>query len=139
MVFTMMTGAYCNSKRDEKVSNLKQCFHMEEAGKVFKRFQIQLPRYKVLDEFTNGQVRSKQLHLKLLFILGICKIFEEHLKRTNPSAPSITYDISQLFDFIDELNDLSCLVCTKNKTYMPHNKEWIKEQIYIMLRKQAGK
>ncbi|KXJ18925.1 enhancer of rudimentary homolog [Exaiptasia diaphana] len=70
---------------------------------------------------------------------GICKIFEEHLKRTNPNTPSITYDISQLFDFIDELTDLSCLVCTKSKMYTPHNKEWIKEQIYIMLRKQAGK
>lgn len=70
---------------------------------------------------------------------GVCKIFEEHLKRNNPSTPSITYDISQLFDFIDELTDLSCLVCTSNKVYAPHNKEWIKEQIYIMLRKQAGK
>ena len=28
----------------------------------------------------------------------------------NPNSPSITYDISQLFDFIDQLADLSCLV-----------------------------
>ncbi|EDO29024.1 predicted protein, partial [Nematostella vectensis] len=70
---------------------------------------------------------------------GVCKIFEEHLKRTNPNTPSITYDISQLFDFIDELTDLSCLVSQKNRHYAPHNKDWIKEQIYIMLRKQAGK
>ena len=34
---------------------------------------------------------------------GVCKIYEEHLKRTNPALPSITYDISQLFDFIDQV------------------------------------
>ena len=36
---------------------------------------------------------------------GVCKIFEEHLKRANPSTPSITYDISQLFDYIDKLTE----------------------------------
>ena len=34
---------------------------------------------------------------------GVCKIYEEHLKRTNPALPSITYYISQLFDFIDQV------------------------------------
>ena len=46
----------------------------------------------------------------LCIIVGVCKIFEEHLKRMNPSTPSITYDISQLFDFVDQLADISCLV-----------------------------
>lgn len=69
---------------------------------------------------------------------GICKIYEEHLKRQNPDCPSITYDISQLFDFIDQLTDLSCLVFQKNLgSYLPHNKDWLKEKIYILLRKQA--
>ena len=35
---------------------------------------------------------------------GVCKIYEEHLKRQNPNIPSITYDISQLFDFIDQVS-----------------------------------
>ena len=43
-------------------------------------------------------------------ISGVCKIFEEYLKRMNPNAPSITYDISDLFEFIEKLADLSCLV-----------------------------
>lgn len=43
-------------------------------------------------------------------IKGVCKMYEEHLKRMNPNSPSITYDISQLFDFVDDLADLSCLV-----------------------------
>ncbi|KAB0386198.1 hypothetical protein FD755_001154 [Muntiacus reevesi] len=50
---------------------------------------------------------------------GVCKMYEEHLKRMNPNSPSITYDISQLFDFIDDLADLSCL------------------KIYVLLRRQA--
>merc|ERR1712071_699195 len=63
---------------------------------------------------------------------GVCKIYEEHLKRLNPNTPSITYDISQLFDFIDQLTDLSCLVYQKiSNTYAPYNKDWIKEKIYI--------
>lgn len=43
-------------------------------------------------------------------LTGVCKIYEEYLKRMNPNSPTITYDISQLFDFIDQLADLSCLV-----------------------------
>lgn len=35
---------------------------------------------------------------------GVCKIYEEHLKRRNPNTPTITYDISQLFDFVDQVS-----------------------------------
>lgn len=70
---------------------------------------------------------------------GVCKIFEEYLKRKNPNTPTITYDISQLFDFIDGLYDLSCLVYQKStNTYAPYNKEWIKEKIYVLLRQAAS-
>lgn len=70
---------------------------------------------------------------------GVCKIFEEHLKRKNPNTPTITYDISQLFDFLDQLVDISCLVYQKStNTYAPYNKEWIKEKIYILLRQAAN-
>ncbi|CAN8000096.1 unnamed protein product, partial [Ixodes hexagonus] len=71
---------------------------------------------------------------------GVCHIYEEHLKHQNPNTPSITYDISQLFDFVDQLVDLSCLVYQKStNTYAPYNKAWIKEKIYILLRRQASK
>ncbi|CAK9305047.1 unnamed protein product [Gordionus sp. m RMFG-2023] len=69
---------------------------------------------------------------------GICKIFEEHLKRKNPYSVSITYDINQLFEFVDNLADMSCLIFQKStNTYAPFNKEWIKEKVYALLRKQA--
>ena len=69
-------------------------------------------------------------------------MYEEHLKRMNPNSPSITYDISQLFDFIDDLAGLSCPIYQADtQTYQPYNKDWIKE-IYLLLceqAKQAGK
>uniref|UniRef100_A0A8C5XRM2 Enhancer of rudimentary homolog n=1 Tax=Microcebus murinus TaxID=30608 RepID=A0A8C5XRM2_MICMU len=65
---------------------------------------------------------------------GVCKVYEEHLKRMNPNSPSITYDIGQLFEFIDDLADLSCLVYRADtQTYQPYNKDWIKEKIYVLL------
>ncbi|VDD87695.1 unnamed protein product [Enterobius vermicularis] len=71
---------------------------------------------------------------------GVCKIFEEHLKKLNPKSASITYDVQNLFHFIDRLGDLSCLVFNDaTSTYAPHNKVWIKEQIYKMLQRQATK
>ena len=69
---------------------------------------------------------------------GVCKMYEEHMKRMNPNSPSITYDISQLLDFIDDLADLSCLVYRADtQTYQPYNKDWIKEKIYVLLHRQA--
>ncbi|XP_026467444.1 enhancer of rudimentary homolog [Ctenocephalides felis] len=69
---------------------------------------------------------------------GVCKIYEEHLKRKNPNTPTITYDISQLFDFLDGLTDFSCLVHQNHSnTYAPYNREWIKEKIYVLLRRAA--
>ncbi|XP_003737475.1 enhancer of rudimentary homolog [Galendromus occidentalis] len=69
----------------------------------------------------------------------ICHIFEEHLKKQNPESPSITYDISQLFEFIDQLHDMTCLVHQKTtNVYSPYTKAWIKEKIYALLKQQAS-
>ncbi|XP_057554010.1 enhancer of rudimentary homolog [Hippopotamus amphibius kiboko] len=68
---------------------------------------------------------------------GVCKMYEEHLKRKNTTRPSVTYDISQLFDVIEDLADLSCLAYPADtQTYQPYNKVWIKE-IYVLLPRQA--
>ncbi|XP_017777391.1 PREDICTED: enhancer of rudimentary homolog [Nicrophorus vespilloides] len=70
---------------------------------------------------------------------GMCKVYEEHLKKLMPNTSTITYEISQLFDFIEQLSDVSCLVYQKStNTYAPFNKDWIKEKIYILLRQAAG-
>lgn len=41
----------------------------------------------------------------------IVKRYEEKLKQLNPTMKNITYDIADLFTYIDTLHDLSCLVC----------------------------
>lgn len=74
-----------------------------------------------------------------LWTTGICALFEEQLKKQNPHQPSITYDISQLFEWLESLADVSCLVFQKpTNTYAPYSTEWIKEKIYALLREQAG-
>ncbi|CAO2582151.1 Enhancer of rudimentary homolog [Lemmus lemmus] len=51
---------------------------------------------------------------------SVCKMYEEHLKRMNPNT------------------DLSCLVYRADtQMYQPYNKDWIKEKIYVLLRRQA--
>eukprot|EP00053_Salpingoeca_punica_P000719 m.30043 g.30043 ORF g.30043 m.30043 type:complete len:103 (+) comp10517_c0_seq1:310-618(+) len=69
---------------------------------------------------------------------GILKLYEAHLKARFPQRAHIDYDISELFAYIDALGDLSCLVFQKSTgQYLPHHKEWIKEQILGMLQRQA--
>ena len=41
---------------------------------------------------------------------GICQMYERQLKKENPNKRQITYDIQNLFVYIDKLPDLSCLV-----------------------------
>lgn len=69
---------------------------------------------------------------------AICKMYEEHLKRLNPLSVFITYDVTQLFEFIDRLVELNCLVFHEDtQTYKSHNREWVKERIYMLLSEQA--
>ena len=71
---------------------------------------------------------------------GICKMYEEHLKRMNPPGQSITYGVDQLFEFIDRMVNLSCLVFREDtQTYKPYSREWIKERLYVLLSQQAEK
>lgn len=75
---------------------------------------------------------------------SVNKCLEEFVKYMKSiwNSPSIPYDISQLFAFLDDLADLSCPIYTGDtQTYQPYNKDWIKE-IYLLLceqAKQAGK
>ncbi|GKC09585.1 enhancer of rudimentary, partial [Tanacetum coccineum] len=41
---------------------------------------------------------------------GICALYERKLKDLNPAMRNITYDIQDLYNFIDGLADLSALV-----------------------------
>mmetsp|Transcript_11009 Transcript_11009/g.15841 ORF Transcript_11009/g.15841 Transcript_11009/m.15841 type:complete len:103 (-) Transcript_11009:60-368(-) len=70
---------------------------------------------------------------------GICQMYEHRLKKLNPNRKKITYDISDLFNFVDDLPDLSALVFNaRDASYTPRNKEWIKDRVFQHLKKQAG-
>lgn len=45
-----------------------------------------------------------------LIVAGVTKMYEARLKEVNPQQVHITYDITDLYGFIDELGDLSALV-----------------------------
>lgn len=66
-------------------------------------------------ESLNDALECKSISFKTylsckLFFLDICHMYEQILKEDNPNLTTITYDVSQLFDYIDRLTDLSCLV-----------------------------
>lgn len=86
-------------------------------------------------------------------------MYEGRLKELNPGVPNISYDISDLFAYIDSLQDLAVLVCVwraalqrlalrthlpprprfdaKSLKYDPFPKDWIKQQVYASLKAQA--
>ncbi|KAK1943511.1 Enhancer of rudimentary [Phytophthora citrophthora] len=70
---------------------------------------------------------------------GVVKMYEAKLKQLNPNMKNITYDIQDLYTYIDSLTDLSALVLDlETKTYLPCGKEWIKKKVFQVLKNQAG-
>eukprot|EP00824_Muranothrix_gubernata_P021006 TRINITY_DN4301_c0_g1_i1.p3 TRINITY_DN4301_c0_g1~~TRINITY_DN4301_c0_g1_i1.p3 ORF type:complete len:113 (+),score=15.98 TRINITY_DN4301_c0_g1_i1:128-466(+) len=70
---------------------------------------------------------------------GICRMYEQRLKQVNPGVQNITYDVTDLYTFIDQLYDLTCLVFNPSlNAYVPNGKDWIKQRIYQHLSQQAG-
>ncbi|KAH9076932.1 hypothetical protein Ae201684P_010861 [Aphanomyces euteiches] len=67
---------------------------------------------------------------------GVVKMYEAKLKQLNPTRRNITYDIQDLYNYIDSLTDLSTLDL-ETRTYLPSGKEWIKKKIFQVLRNQA--
>mmetsp|Transcript_6847 Transcript_6847/g.17508 ORF Transcript_6847/g.17508 Transcript_6847/m.17508 type:complete len:105 (-) Transcript_6847:699-1013(-) len=70
---------------------------------------------------------------------GVCQMFEQKLKELNPNLPNITYEVSDLFRYVDSLVDMSALVYDpKTMAYQPHDKEWIKNRVFNHLKKQVS-
>lgn len=54
--------------------------------------------------------QSVKCRLSSFSAAGVVKMYEARLKQVNPRQVHITYDITDLYGFIDELGDLSALV-----------------------------
>jgi len=69
---------------------------------------------------------------------GICRIFENKLKDENPSSRNITYDVRDLFTWLDGLSDVGILVLDSGtKAYSPFDREWLKQKVLNHLKKAA--
>ena len=70
---------------------------------------------------------------------ALVKMYEHKLKELNPKVTHITYDISDLYNFLDSLKELVGLVLNKAiGAYEPMDKDWIKESIMKHLRGHAN-
>ena len=70
---------------------------------------------------------------------AVVKMYELKLKELNPSIQHITYDISDLYKYIDSLHDLCGLVLDPSThKYDPYDRTWIKNKIFQSLKRQAS-
>lgn len=69
----------------------------------------------------------------------LVRMYEARLKQLNPSVPDLTYDVSDLFKYLDSMADISMLTLeTSAGMYQPHPREEVKRQLYEHLKSQAG-
>ncbi|KAJ1700070.1 hypothetical protein LUZ62_030476 [Rhynchospora pubera] len=66
---------------------------------------------------------------------ALCAMYEKKLRDVNPTVQNLTYDISDLFNFIDGLADLSALVYDYTiQAYLPCDRQWIKTKLHRHIR-----
>ena len=95
-----------------------------------------------LRDYVSLKIKYQELNSNFYphFETGVCRIYEEYLRNAYPSANAIEYKIEDLMDFIDTIPDITCLVFQRdNSLYAPHTKDWIKEQVYLLLKGQVRK
>jgi hypothetical protein len=67
-------------------------------------------------------------------------MYEHKLKELNPSVQHITYDIADLYNYLDNLADICGLVLNPaSNTYEPKDREWLKSKVFQHLRSQASR
>lgn len=69
---------------------------------------------------------------------AVTKMYENYLKTINPGVRNISYDIKNLYTYIDRLPEMAAMVMdSKTGQYAPRGKNWIKQQIFNMLKGNA--
>ena len=70
---------------------------------------------------------------------GVCQLYEQRLKLQNSDKTEVTYDVSELFAYLDSLKDIGILVYNVNiKAYEPKGRDWLKQQLFSGLKGQAN-
>lgn len=67
---------------------------------------------------------------------SLCQIYEQYLRRQNPSDTAISYDMQHLLDFVDELFDICVMTYDlTTQSYHPRSKKWLKKALVDFKRK----
>ncbi|KAG2241772.1 hypothetical protein Bca52824_096387, partial [Brassica carinata] len=70
---------------------------------------------------------------------GICGLYERKLKEINPSLRNLSYDITDLYNFMDGFADMSALVYEHSMhAYLPYDRQWIKQKAFSHLKRLAN-
>ncbi|XP_020080572.1 enhancer of rudimentary homolog [Ananas comosus] len=68
----------------------------------------------------------------------ICRIYERKVMDINPTIQNISYDIADLYNFIDGTVDISALVYDRSiQAFLPYDRQWIKQKMFQHLQKRA--
>mmetsp|Transcript_47858 Transcript_47858/g.84253 ORF Transcript_47858/g.84253 Transcript_47858/m.84253 type:complete len:183 (-) Transcript_47858:17-565(-) len=68
---------------------------------------------------------------------GICLMYEQAVKLHRSSEQSINYKVEELWQFLDELNDIACMVYDREGgDYHPNDRAWIKREVLEHLKGQ---
>lgn len=60
----------------------------------------------------------------------ICELFENKLRELNPHASQVSYEVQDLWNYLDKVPDISALVYDpKINAYIPCGKEWLKKKV----------
>ncbi|CAI5445908.1 unnamed protein product [Caenorhabditis angaria] len=69
---------------------------------------------------------------------AICKIFETFARNKLPENAEFTFDINQVFEFLDKLTDISMMIFNaETAQYVPRNRSWIKQQLFEMFKSKC--
>ena len=69
----------------------------------------------------------------------VLKVFEDKLRIRLQEKDNFTYDLSDLYEYIDELPHIVCLIYSEEfRNYTPHDKSWVKSKLYTHLTTQLS-
>jgi hypothetical protein len=81
---------------------------------------------------------ADEYYVALLVNVAVIKMYEHKLKELNPNIQHITYDVSDLYKYVDNLHDICGLVFDPNTNkYDPQDRNWIKNKIFAHLKSKA--
>ncbi|OII71387.1 uncharacterized protein cubi_00765 [Cryptosporidium ubiquitum] len=70
---------------------------------------------------------------------GVCQIYEQSIKCAFSNLKEVTYSIEDLVKYINSLYDICMLTRDgSNRRYIPHDRKWIIDQIYLKMKRRAA-